>query len=230
MEVWSMRATRRDGEETRGRILAAASAVFARGGYREATVQQIAEEAECNHAAINYHFGSKEELYREVWVYARENCLRTYPIDGDSKSEVDPETQLRRFMRSLIMRSFDPGPAGHFSRLMAYEITDPRPALAEVRIETIELHESRFNEIVRAILGPDADQETLRLCRLTIMAPCVGVGIRMVRHPDASEVAQLRRINPGALADGISRFAWVGLQDLKQRATASRTSTDRGEQ
>ena len=52
--------------DTVGRILAAATAVFARAGYGGARIAEIAREAGVNKAAIYYHVGGKEDLYRAV--------------------------------------------------------------------------------------------------------------------------------------------------------------------
>lgn len=49
------------------RLLDAAEAVFAEKGFDAAGIREITAQAACNVAAINYHFGSKENLYREVF-------------------------------------------------------------------------------------------------------------------------------------------------------------------
>jgi AcrR family transcriptional regulator len=53
---------------TRERILAAARQVFAERGFDAGTVRDITDLASVNTAAINYHFRSKEELIRTVFV------------------------------------------------------------------------------------------------------------------------------------------------------------------
>jgi AcrR family transcriptional regulator len=210
-----MRMPRKDGAETRSRIIEAAAVVFAAGGFRCGTVAQIATLAGVNHAAVNYHFGSKEELYRQVWLHARESSLAAYPLQRAHEDDASPEIALQSFIRSLILRSFDDGPAGHLTRLIAFEITDPLDHIVDLRIETMRIHASRLDEIVLLVLGPDVGEETLRLCRLTILPATVGLGIRMVHHPNQREVARLRESDPEKLAVGVFRFAWAGLQGLE---------------
>jgi len=53
-------------ETPRGRILANARSLFARGGFAGTTVRAIAKGAGVNQAMIHYYFGSKELLYRRV--------------------------------------------------------------------------------------------------------------------------------------------------------------------
>ncbi|HEY1510665.1 MAG TPA: TetR/AcrR family transcriptional regulator [Solirubrobacteraceae bacterium] len=56
------RAARGQGHEARGALLTAALRVFARRGYRQAGVDQIAAEAGYSKGALYWHFSSKEEL------------------------------------------------------------------------------------------------------------------------------------------------------------------------
>lgn len=53
--------------DTRQRILDAAEHLFTEQGFEATTLRQITCAAEVNLAAVNYHFGSKEELIREVF-------------------------------------------------------------------------------------------------------------------------------------------------------------------
>jgi AcrR family transcriptional regulator len=46
---------------TRDKIIKAASHAFARHGYEGAGIRAIVAEADVNQAAINYHFGSKDD-------------------------------------------------------------------------------------------------------------------------------------------------------------------------
>lgn len=53
-------------ERTRERIVRAAEVLFARDGYAAASLRQITDIAGVNIAAVNYHFGSKENLLTEI--------------------------------------------------------------------------------------------------------------------------------------------------------------------
>ena len=56
------RAARSEGREARDELLTAALRVFARRGYREAGVDEIAAEAGYSKGALYWHFSRKEEL------------------------------------------------------------------------------------------------------------------------------------------------------------------------
>ena len=55
------------GAATRERLLDAAEELFAARGFAGTSVRDITARAECNVAAVNYHFGGKATLYREVF-------------------------------------------------------------------------------------------------------------------------------------------------------------------
>ena len=51
---------------TEQKIIKAASKLFTQKGYAATKTREIAEEADINLALLNYYFGSKERLYKEV--------------------------------------------------------------------------------------------------------------------------------------------------------------------
>ena len=51
---------------TKTRILDAAEALFTEHGYEATSMRQLTAAAGANLAAVNYHFGSKEELFQAV--------------------------------------------------------------------------------------------------------------------------------------------------------------------
>lgn len=52
---------------TRQRILGAAEVLFAERGFAGASLRQVTSAAKVNLAAVNYHFGSKDNLIEEVF-------------------------------------------------------------------------------------------------------------------------------------------------------------------
>ena len=55
-------------DQTRTAILAAAERLYAERGFSDVTLRDIVAEANVNLAAVNYHFGSKDELIAELFV------------------------------------------------------------------------------------------------------------------------------------------------------------------
>jgi AcrR family transcriptional regulator len=55
-------------DQTRSAILAAAERLYADRGFGDVTLRDIVAAANVNLAAVNYHFGSKDELIAELFV------------------------------------------------------------------------------------------------------------------------------------------------------------------
>ena len=86
----------RDPERTRGRILDAATAEFARFGLGGARVDRIAQRAGANKRMLYYYFGSKEALFLAALEasYARiRNAERALDLEHS-----DPREALRRLV------------------------------------------------------------------------------------------------------------------------------------
>lgn len=60
------RARERNAEETKARIVEAATREFARKGYDGARLRDVAEAAGVHHALLHHYYGDKEGLFREV--------------------------------------------------------------------------------------------------------------------------------------------------------------------
>ncbi len=61
------RPLRADGRATRSRIESVAAELFSTSGYRGTSLRQIAMSAEVDLATLKYHFGTKAELFAEVY-------------------------------------------------------------------------------------------------------------------------------------------------------------------
>jgi len=97
------RAARAQGREARDELLAAALRVFARLGYRQAGVDEIAAQAGYSKGALYWHFSSKEELLlalleEHIDAPMREMValLESAPADRDMAAEAG-----RAFARQL---------------------------------------------------------------------------------------------------------------------------------
>jgi TetR/AcrR family transcriptional regulator, regulator of cefoperazone and chloramphenicol sensitivity len=62
--------TSTDSEITKMAIIEVAGYLFSEFGYSGVTIRDIVSKAHCNLNAVNYHFGSKRNLYRSVVLHA----------------------------------------------------------------------------------------------------------------------------------------------------------------
>ena len=83
-------------DQTRTAILNAAERLYADRGFGDVTLRDIVAAADVNLAAVNYHFGSKDELIAELFVTrsiatnrARLNELKAAEAAGGGRAEID---------------------------------------------------------------------------------------------------------------------------------------------
>lgn len=90
--------------DTRQRILGAATEAFAELGYTAASVREICGRVGASPNAINYHFGSKAELYHEIVEgFASGQLALAERILADApRSAEDFEVRLRLFFTELL--------------------------------------------------------------------------------------------------------------------------------
>ena len=79
-----------DAQEARDKILFTACRLFAKLGYENTTLSQVAREAKVSKALIFWHFDSKEALYRS----ALRKTLEPYFINVDALDGLDARAQL----------------------------------------------------------------------------------------------------------------------------------------
>lgn len=111
-----------DSLEARDKILATASQLFARQGYENTSLSQVARQAKVSKALIFWHFESKETLYRS----ALRKTLEPYFFNVDALEGLDERAQLEllidrfytftrenvssvRFFLTLTVRAGDQG-------------------------------------------------------------------------------------------------------------------------
>ena len=93
--------------DTKGRILEAAFRRLATEGYAALSVREIARDAEVNHALINYHFRSKDQLVIAVLDEVNEQLLaRQRDMYASPDSFADKWAQARRFYRDDLASGF----------------------------------------------------------------------------------------------------------------------------
>src|SRR6266511_2814189 len=92
--------------EPKGNVVRRAAAqVFLEKGFRDATIQDIADRLEMPKGSAYYHMGSKEELFHEILVIGlTESVQRVETIAGYPLSALD---RLRLLIRESIRSSIE---------------------------------------------------------------------------------------------------------------------------
>jgi AcrR family transcriptional regulator len=214
----------------RERILEVASELFAEKGYRGTTVAQICSTAKVNIAAVNYYFGGKETLYTEAWRHAHDTLMEQFPPDGGVPAEAPPRQRLRGRIKGLLQRALSEEAVE--LRIMRNEMANPTGLLHRVIEDTIRPLRKATQAIIRKLLGEGADDQTVELCEMSTMSPCMHI----IRRHRAQEHQGLAPVFSEAMLEGMTdhftAFALAGIRDarrrLKTRATTAGAKTRRG--
>src|SRR4051812_39665024 len=158
--------------ETRARVLATATRLFAARGFKKVTVREICREARANVAAVNYHFGDKLGLYRDVLATAIETMRGTTDAAREAGAGGGPEEKLRAYIRVFLQRVVGGGHDSWIHQLMAQEMADPTPALDMVTDQVIRPRLAYVGEILSEMLGCPVEDDRVQRCVLSVQAQC----------------------------------------------------------
>jgi AcrR family transcriptional regulator len=152
---------------TKERILDTAEVLFAQKGYQAVSVREITSCAHCNLAAVNYHFGNKENLYLEVfrsrWVPRAKRIQESFRkyLTGQKSSSADA------IVRALA-RAFLDGPLSdeerfRHSQLMIREMAQPTEAFDHVAEKVMRPFFQELASGLRDLLPRELEEEHLLL-------------------------------------------------------------------
>jgi TetR/AcrR family transcriptional regulator, regulator of cefoperazone and chloramphenicol sensitivity len=108
-------------EGTRDSLIKAAIDVFSAKGFEGGSVREITQAAKANQAAINYHFGGKEGLYREVLKASVQAFAELSPLDMGRLAEMDGPQAVEAFVRTQLKALNRRDQLGRFLRIFTWE-------------------------------------------------------------------------------------------------------------
>jgi AcrR family transcriptional regulator len=203
---------------TRERILEAATALFSEHGFRRVTVRHISRAAGVNLAAVNYHFGDKAGLYREV-VQAAIEAMRGTTEEARREGAGQPAPRrLHVFVRTFVRRLLETGHP-RVQRLLQHEMSDPTGALDRVIAEAVRPRLEFLSGIMAELLGCAADDPRVMRCIFSVQAQAFAtipnpIGVRLGFAPTPADA--------DAIAEHVTRFSLGGVRALASEAGAGR--------
>jgi AcrR family transcriptional regulator len=156
--------------DTRDKLLKAAIQVFSEHGYERATVREICHLAGANVALVKYHFGDKQELFREVVRYAGDADAKMALLTQARKENANPCEALRQIIHGALERlTARREQTGLLLRLMMKEVTNPSNVWTdEIECSFHPIYD-QFRTVVGQILGLPMDDTKTRLCTHSII-------------------------------------------------------------
>jgi AcrR family transcriptional regulator len=152
-------------DQTRTAILNAAERLYAERGFGDVTLRDIVAAADVNLAAVNYHFGSKDELIAELFVSRslatnreRLNQLKMAEAAGDGRASI--ESVLRALVGPTLRGCLGPErERSTASRFMIRASIESVPPIRRIKNREID-HLRKFAAAMRRSL-PDCSQVDL---------------------------------------------------------------------
>ena len=127
-----------------GEIIKAGLKVFARYGFKGATIDQIAEKAGMSKTNLLYYYRCKEDIYLSVLQRTLEMWIA--PLE-EMRADGDPALEIRAYIARKIRFSREHAVA---SRVFAMEILQGAPNLERVIRDDIRAHVEERAAVIRA--------------------------------------------------------------------------------
>ena len=196
---------------TKDRILGAAEELFAQFGFSGTSLRQVTSRADVNIAAVNYHFGSKENLVNEVFRRRMdemsENRLSALKVAVDAGSGL--ESILAAFVEPALAMAQDRHGGASFMRVIARAYAEKNDALRKFLSDH---YGHVLREFARAIAGvmPGLTKEEL-YWRLDFLAGALTYAMSdfgLIKRPSGTSEAAHR----ARAARELIRFAAAGFR------------------
>jgi AcrR family transcriptional regulator len=209
------------GARARQRLLKTALELFAERGFDATSVRDLASAARVNLGAVNYYFGSKENLRIEAFRYGLEPMLQlrrdtqAYLDEARSRGSIAAaEEALRKYIRRFLEEILSADSAG-WSLLMR-EFTAPSAAFGMVMRAYFEPQDAVLLGILQ-LLMPKAAAPTLTFCLGSIMGQCLHVrnSAPVARSPVKADITSQQYLE--LRAAHIFDFSVLAIRGLSQR-------------
>ncbi|MEM1166833.1 MAG: CerR family C-terminal domain-containing protein [Planctomycetota bacterium] len=198
-------------------ILDVALELFAKQGYKETSLRDIAERAGVSHSSIQYHFGTKQSLYREALKQVDPATLEGAFPPVPKASEMTPEEAielLHEWVLTAATLKARIGPSHHtaLSQLEGGTLGQP-PDPAFYRKVIHPGHEA-LKRLISAIRPDITDTRTLEVLGINIIAQCVMLREKRGIVQKRLKVRSISRQDAEFIARCITDVAVRGIQAL----------------
>jgi TetR/AcrR family transcriptional regulator, regulator of cefoperazone and chloramphenicol sensitivity len=204
---------------TRSRILEAAEELFGERGFKKVTVREICRAARANVAAVNYHFGDKLGLYREVLQSAIDRMRATNESAREEGKGRPPEEQLRRYLRIFLARVLSPESEG-IHRLVTREVNDPTPAFDALVEQGLRPRIEYLSGLVSDIMKCERKDPRVLRCVGSIQSQA----FTYLKNPVATRLGFAFKPTPQFIeqtADHIATFSIAGVRAIARTSRSN---------
>lgn len=203
--------------ETRGRVLDAAERLFAERGIEAVSIRDITRAAGANLAAINYHFGTKQELVAEIFsrrLTPLNQKRMTLLDDAEQKAGGEPvrlEVILEALIRPAVEQAFACTCGSKiFMQLFGRCLSEPDAAVERLIHSHFEKIIQRFNAATLRALPRLSEQELF--WRISFIGGALHHTLLICGKPSLMPLGMHKRLNTEELIHRLIAFAAAGLR------------------
>jgi len=201
--------------ETRQRLLDVAERLFADRGFKDVTVRDICASAHANVAAINYHFGDKMGLYREVIASAIDQMRATTDAAREAGEGQTAEEKLRRFIKIFVHRVLT-ADSDTIHRLITREVHDPTPAIDAIVEQGVRPRLEYLSHVLGDMIGcPPTDMRVMR-CLASIQSQSIAYRYNPIADRLGFSLDPMTPEQVDAAAEHIADFSIGGVRAIAQ--------------
>ena len=211
---------KRPSDITRDRILKTAVKLFAESGYEATSIRTLAAKGHVNQAAINYHFKTKDGLYREVLRDAIHALTEDQLSHAQETQAMPRERALGEFVRQQLRPLSARDDVTRYIHILNWEAVQPTAVYRKLVSEEAAPFLGFAVDLMRRFM-PEADQSTLTMAAVWLVGQCT-VFIRY-REQLAMPPVSLKLNEPAVdrLSALISGWALAGLAQANVHGSRS---------
>lgn len=202
-------------KQARERLLDVAEQLFSERGFDGIGIRELTSQAGCNIAAVNYHFGSKTELYKQMF---RRHLEKVFTMHKEKIKEVmkSEEPTLEKLVKETIRVALEALYEGDKKRipilkLMVREILNPHLREEVVAHETVQDFLKTYSEaLIQLLPGFKPDRAMLSVFSLEglILHPLLFFDFYSENYKD---------LQIDDLVDHIADFSAAGIRKAYQK-------------
>jgi len=161
-------------ELTRDRLLDEAEELFAQRGYHAVSIREITKAAESNLAAVNYHFGNKQNLYLEVfrsrWLPRASRIQQSFRQSLKNNGNATPNMVVQSFARAFLEGPMSADERTRHLKLISGELVQPTEAFELVVEQVFRPLFGKLLEDLQKVMPDTIDEKQMVLNVFSILS------------------------------------------------------------
>ena len=160
-----------DGQATRQALIDAAGILAARYGWESVHAKDVCELAGVSAASVNYWFGSRDELYREVVRQIPDGIVDS-KLEAYFRSDADPLDKVRKVLETVVMATR--GRSQWHLALWAREVfTGPSEEFISVVRSRGTRRVMSIRQVIASYLGIPEEGSRIEIIVMALTSPCL---------------------------------------------------------